>query len=95
MAVIPRRRKRRGPTRVRFQTDGAKRKLTIEGFELSDVEQQRLRRLLRPLPIRSGVVVIRTDWAGRRRVSFSGDIPEGTQQVIRNLVGNLTRLRSI
>jgi len=47
------------------------------------------------VPIQSGVVTIRGDWLGRRRVSFSRDIPEPLQQVIRNLVGNLSRLRSL
>jgi hypothetical protein len=47
------------------------------------------------LPIQRGIVTIRGDWLGRRRVAFSRDIPEPMQQVIRNLVGNLSRLRAI
>lgn len=90
---LTRSRRRHGATRVRFTTDAGRRLVTVEGGELPVVEQQRLRRLLRALPIRSGTVTIRSDWGGRRRVSFSGGIPEGTQQVIRNIVGNLARLR--
>jgi len=67
----------------------------VEGANLADAERQRLRRLLRPLPIRTGIVTIRSDWLGRRRVTFSREIPEPLQQVIRNLVGNLSRLRSL
>jgi hypothetical protein len=84
-----------GGTRIRFAVEDGRRIVTVEGAGLSEVERQRLRRLLRPLPIRTGIVTIRGDWLGRRRVSFSRDIPEPLQQVIRNLVGNLSRLRSL
>ena len=72
---------------------GRRRVITIEGGTLAEVERERLRRLLRPLRLQRGTVTIRRDWAGRRRVGFSADVPEGAQQVIRNIVGNLTRLR--
>lgn len=67
--------------------------MTVEGGALAEVERQRLRRLLRTLPVQSGTVTIRHDGTGRRRITFTSDIPEGTQQLIRNIVGNLTRLR--
>ena len=69
--------------------------MSVEGAGLAEAERQRLRRLLRPLPIQRGVVIIRADALGRRRVTFSREIPEPLQQVIRNLVGNLSRLRSL
>jgi hypothetical protein len=79
-------------TRIRFATDGRRRVVTVDGGDLPEVERRRLRRLLQPLPITSGTVVVRRDWAGRRRVSFSRDIPESVQQTIRNILGNLSRL---
>jgi len=82
-------------TRIRFAVENGRRVVTVDGAGLAEVERQRLRRLLRPLPIRTGIVTIRGDWLGRRRISFSRDIPEPLQQVIRNLVGNLSRLRSV
>jgi hypothetical protein len=75
--------------------ENGRRVVTVDGAGLAEVERQRLRRLLRTLPIRTGVVTIRGDWLGRRRLSFSREIPESLQQVIRNLVGNLSRLRSL
>ena len=69
--------------------------VTVEGRGLAEAERRQLRLLLRPLPIRRGIVTIRGDWLGRRRVAFSRDIPEPMQQVIRNLVGNLSRLRTL
>ncbi len=69
--------------------------MTVEGAGLALAERRQLRMLLKPLPIRHGIVTIRSDWLGRRRVSFSRDIPEPMQQVIRNLVGNLARLRTL
>jgi hypothetical protein len=88
-------RPRRGPTRIRFATEGRRRVVTVEGGVLPEIAQQRLRRLLRPLPIQHGTVTIRRDWSGRQRVTFTSDIPESTRQVIRNIVGNLTRLRPV
>ncbi|HEY2386898.1 MAG TPA: DUF3634 family protein [Candidatus Binatia bacterium] len=87
---------RRGPrgTRVRFATEGRRRIVTVEGSELPEVERRRLQRLLRPLPIASGTVVVRRDFGGRRRVAFSRDIPDAVQQTIRNILGNLSRLGS-
>ena len=69
--------------------------VTVEGGGLAEAERRQLRLLLDPLGIRSGTVTIRRDWLGRRRVAFSRNFPEPMQQVIRNLVGNLTRLRSL
>ena len=82
-----------GPTKVSFTTHGRRRVVTIAGGSLAEVERQRLRRLLRSLPVQSGTVTIRHDWSGHRRITFTRDIPEGVHQVIRNIVGNLTRLR--
>jgi hypothetical protein len=79
-------------TRVRFTTEGGRRMVTVEGGGLPEIERRRLRRLLQPLPIASGTVVVRRDWAGRRRVAFSRGIPEHMQQTIRNILGNLSRL---
>jgi hypothetical protein len=66
--------------------------VTVEGAGLAEVERRRLRALLRPLPIQSGVVTVRTDATGTRRLSFTREIAEPMQQVIRNIVGNLARL---
>jgi Ribonuclease G/E len=88
-------RRDRGVTRVRFATEGERRVVTVEGDALAEIERRRLRRLLRPLPIRQGTVTVRTDWSGRRKVTFSREIPEGAQQVIRNILGNLARLRTL
>ncbi len=79
-------------TRVRFAMEGRRRVVTVEGGDLPEVERRRLQRLLRPLPIASGTVVVRRDWAGRPRVSFSREIPDPVQQTIRNILGNLSRL---
>ena len=79
-------------TRVRFAMEGRRRVVTVEGGDLPEVERRRLQRLLRPLPIATGTVVVRRDWAGRRRVSFSREIPDAVQQTIRNILGNLSRL---
>lgn len=79
-------------TRVRFATEGRRRVVTVEGGDLPEVERRRLQRLLRSLPVASGTVVVRRDWAGRRRVSFSREIPDPLQQTIRNILGNLSRL---
>ena len=79
-------------TRVRFQSDGGRRVVTVEGGDLPEIERQRLRRLLRPLPISTGTVVVKRDWSGRRRVAFSREIPEQVRQTIRNILGNLSRL---
>jgi hypothetical protein len=79
-------------TRVRFAVSGGRRVVTVEGGDLPEVERRRLQRLLRPLPLANGTVVVRRDWAGRRRVAFSHDIPEPLQQMIRNILGNLSRL---
>jgi len=80
---------------VQFGVEGGRRVVTVEGGDLALAERRQLRSLLKPLPIRQGVVTIRTDWLGRHRVVFSRDIPEPMQQVIRNLVGNLSRLRTL
>lgn len=80
---------------MQFGVEGGRRVVTVEGGGLALAERRQLRSLLKPLPIRQGVVTIRTDWLGRRRVVFSRDIPEPMQQVIRNLVGNLSRLRTL
>ena len=91
--MLGRRKTRSGRgTRVRFSTSGGRRVVTVEGGDLAEVERRRLQRLLRPLPLASGTVVVRRDWAGRRRVAFSRDIPEPLQQTIRNILGNLSRL---
>ena len=66
--------------------------MTVDGGDLPEIERRRLQRLLRPLPIASGTVVVRRDWAGRRHVAFSREIPEHVQQTIRNILGNLSRL---
>ena len=79
-------------TRVQFALSGGRRVVTVEGGDLPEVERRRLQRLLRPLPLASGTVVVRRDWSGRRRVAFSRDIPEPLQQTIRNILGNLSRL---
>jgi hypothetical protein len=79
-------------TRVRFAIAGGRRVVTVEGGDLPEIERRRLQRLLRPLPVASGTVVVRRDWAGRRRVAFSREIPEHLQQTIRNILGNLSRL---
>ena len=82
-------------TRVVFSTDGTRRVVTVEGGGLAEAERRQLQRLLKPLAIRKGVVTIRRDFLGRQRVAFSREIPEPMQQVVRNLVGNLARLRSL
>jgi Ribonuclease G/E len=84
--------KRGRGTRVRFAVSGGRRVVTVEGGDLPEVERRRLQRLLRPLRLASGTVVVRRDFAGRRRVAFSRDIPEPLQQTIRNILGNLSRL---
>lgn len=84
-----------GGTRVRFAVENGRRTVTVEGSGLAEVERRRLRRLLQPLPIRTGTITIRRDGLGRQRVAFSRDVPEPIQQVVRNLVGNLSRLRSL
>lgn len=75
--------------------DGIRRMVTVEGSGLAEAERRQLQRLMRPLAIRKGVVTIRRDFLGRQRVAFSREIPEPMQQVVRNLVGNLSRLRSL
>jgi len=72
--------------------DGRRRVVTVEGVDLPEIERRRLQRLLRPLPVASGTVVVRRDFGGRRRVAFSRDIPDSVQQTIRNILGNLSRL---
>ena len=84
-----------GGTRIHFAVEGGRRVVTVEGAGLAEAERRQLRLLLKPLAIRSGLVTIRRDWLGRRRIAFSRDIPEPMQQVVRNLVGNLTRLRTL
>jgi hypothetical protein len=84
-----------GGVRIRFAKEGGRRVVTIEGPGLAEAERRQLRSLLVPLAIRTGVVTIRRDFLGRQRVGFSRDIPEPMQQVVRNLVGNLARLRSL
>ncbi len=81
--------------RIVFGTEGGRRVVTVEGAGLAEAERRQLRKLLVPLAIRTGVVTIRRDWLGRQRVGFSREIPEPVQQVVRNLVGNLSRLRSL
>ncbi len=82
-------------TRIVFATDGPRRVVTVEGAGLAEAERQQLQRLMKPLAIRKGVVTIRRDFLGRQRVAFSREVPEPMQQVIRNLVGNLPRLRAL
>lgn len=82
-------------TRIVFAMDGVRRVVTVEGSGLAEAERRQLQRLMRPLAIRKGVVTIRRDFLGRQRVAFSREIPEPMQQVVRNLVGNLSRLRSL
>lgn len=86
---------RGGGTRIQFTVEGRRRLVIVEGRGLAEAERRQLRLLLKPLPIQRGIVTIRGDWLGRRRVAFSHDIPEPMQQVIRNLVGNLSRLRTL
>jgi hypothetical protein len=81
--------------RIVFGTEGRRRVVTVEGAGLAEAERRLLRKLLMPVAIRTGVVTIRRDWLGRQRVGFSRDVPEAMQQVVRNLVGNLSRLRSL
>jgi hypothetical protein len=78
-----------------FGVEKGRRVVSIEGVGLAETERRQLRQLVRPLAIQSGTVTIKRDWLGRRRVAFSREIPEPMQQVIRNLVGNLTRLRAL
>lgn len=82
-------------TRIVFASDGGRRTVTVEGSGLAEAERRQLQRLMRPLAIRKGIVTIRRDFLGRQRVAFSREIPEPMQQVVRNLVGNLSRLRSL
>ena len=84
-----------GGIRIQFGVEGGRRVVTVEGPGLAEAERRQLRRLLLPLGIRKGVVSIRRDFLGRQRVGFSRDVPEPLQQVVRNLVGNLSRLRSL
>jgi hypothetical protein len=84
-----------GGTRIVFGVEKGRRVVSIEGVGLAEAERRQLRQLVRPLAIRSGTVTIKRDWLGRRRVAFSREIPEPMQQVIRNLVGNLSRLRAL
>ena len=83
-----------GGARIVFAVEGGRRTVTVQGAGLAEAERRQLRQLVRPLAIRTGTVTIKSDWLGRRRVAFSRDIPEPMQQVIRNLVGNLSRLRA-
>lgn len=85
----------KGGARIRFAVEGNRRIVTVEGPGLAEAERRQLQRLLKPLPIRTGIVTIKNDWLGRRRLGFSRDIPEPAQQIVRNLVGNLSRLRSL
>lgn len=78
-----------------FAVQAGRRVVTVEGAGLAEAERRQLRTLMKPLAIRSGTVTIKRDWLGRRRVGFSREIPEPMQQVIRNLVGNLSRLRTL
>jgi hypothetical protein len=82
-------------TRIVFAVEGGRRTVTVQGPGLAEAERRQLRQLVRPLAIRTGTVIIKRDWLGRRRVAFSREIPEPMQQVIRNLVGNLSRLRGL
>lgn len=84
-----------GATRIVFAVEGGRRTVKVEGSGLAEAERRHLRQLVRPLAIRTGVVTIKRDWLGRRRVAFSRDVPEPMQQVVRNLVGNLSRLRAL
>ena len=59
--------------RARFAVDGRRRVVTVEGGGLAEAERRRLKRLLQPLPVRSGSL----------------------QQTIRNILGNLSRLRAL
>jgi hypothetical protein len=86
------RRRSAGTTRVRFAVEGRRRVVHVESGDLPAIEQRRLQRLLRGLPVTNGSVTVRRDWSGRRRLAFSRDIPEGVQQTIRNIIGNLPRL---
>ena len=88
-------RSRLGVTRITFAVEGGRRVVRIEGAGLAEAERRQLRHLVRPLAIRTGTVTIKRDWLGRRRVAFSRDVPEPMQQVVRNLVGNLARLRGL
>jgi hypothetical protein len=90
--VIHGRGKRGRGTRLRFAVEGGRRVVRIEQSDLPELEQRRLARLLRALPLASGTVTVRRDFAGRRRVAFSRDVPEPVQQTIRNILGNLSRL---
>lgn len=83
-----------GGARIVFTVEKGRRVVTVEGTGLAEAERRQLRQLVRPLAIRTGTVTIKRDWLGRRRVACSRDIPEPMQQVIRNLVGNLSRLRA-
>ncbi|MCC6850459.1 MAG: hypothetical protein IT294_18380 [Deltaproteobacteria bacterium] len=82
-----------GGTRIVFAIENGRRIVSVEGAGLAEAERRQLRQLVRPLAIRTGVVTIKRDWLGRRRVAFSRDVPEPMRQVVRNLVGNLSRLR--
>ena len=90
--MIHGRAKRARGTRLRFALEGRRRVVRIEQSDLPEIEQHRLARLLRALPLTAGTVTVRRDFAGRRRVAFSRDIPEPVQQTIRNILGNLSRL---
>jgi hypothetical protein len=79
---------------VRFATEGRRRVVSVEGRDLPEVERERLRRLLQTLPIQSGTIAVSHDWAGRRRLTFSADIPEPLRQVVRNIFGNIAALRA-
>ncbi len=83
-----------GGARIVFAVEGGRRVITVEGGGFAEAERRQLRQLMQPLAIRTGTVTLKRDWLGRRRVAFSRDIPEPIQQVIRNLVGNLSRLRT-
>jgi hypothetical protein len=74
--------------------EGRRRVVTVEGGDLPEVERERLRRLLRALPIQSGTIAVSRDWAGRRRLTFSAEIPEPLRQVVRNIFGNIAALRA-
>ncbi|MEB2285473.1 MAG: hypothetical protein B6D46_16375 [Polyangiaceae bacterium UTPRO1] len=85
----------RGGVRIVFAVENGRRSVTVGGSGLAEAERRQLRQLVRPLAIRTGVVTIKRDWLGRLRVTCSRDIPEPMQQVVRNLVGNLSRLRTL
>ena len=74
------------------QLQNKQKALRVLRARLFEIERRRLQRLLRPLPIANGTVVVRRDFAGHRRVAFSRDIPDHVQQTIRNILGNLSRL---